>query len=209
MALCGLISSVGHLLPDAGLPGGAREHGRRPFEYVMIGWAVLWGYVFWGDVPGPSTVLGVATTVAAGVYVLHHQARAQLDPGAAQQGREPILRGFGIAARPLDQQPTPPGRGVAALLVAVGRFARARVRSESAWRPACPRATSPSATPSCRQGSPASCLRLWGVLRRGAPHAHRRPTAAPRRASGGRGASPGRHAVVPPYADDIDQPPRS
>jgi drug/metabolite transporter (DMT)-like permease len=38
---------------------------------------VLWGYVFWRDVPSPATVLGVATTVAAGVYVLHHQARAQ------------------------------------------------------------------------------------------------------------------------------------
>jgi drug/metabolite transporter (DMT)-like permease len=43
----------------------------------MIGWAVLWGYVFWGDIPGPWTLLGVATTVGAGVYVLHHQARTQ------------------------------------------------------------------------------------------------------------------------------------
>jgi hypothetical protein len=33
--------------------------------------------VFWGDVPGPTTLVGVATTVAAGVYVLHHQARAE------------------------------------------------------------------------------------------------------------------------------------
>ena len=43
------------------------------------GWAVLWGYVFWGDVPGPSTVLGVATTVSAGFYVVHHEAVAERD----------------------------------------------------------------------------------------------------------------------------------
>jgi drug/metabolite transporter (DMT)-like permease len=76
MALCGLISGVGiYCLTQAYrvAPAGTVA----PFEYVMIGWAVLWGYVFWGDVPGPTTLIGVATTVAAGVYVLHHQARFQ------------------------------------------------------------------------------------------------------------------------------------
>jgi len=33
--------------------------------------------VFWGDIPGPTTVIGVLTTIGAGVYVLQHQARAQ------------------------------------------------------------------------------------------------------------------------------------
>ena len=76
MALCGLISSVGiYCLTQAYRVAPASTVA--PFEYIMIGWAVLWGYVFWGDVPGPSTVIGVATTVGAGVYVLHHQARAQ------------------------------------------------------------------------------------------------------------------------------------
>ena len=28
----------------------------------MIVWAVLWGYVVWGDTPGPFTMVGVATT---------------------------------------------------------------------------------------------------------------------------------------------------
>ena len=78
MALCGLISSVGHLLPDAGLPRGAREHG-VPVRVRddRVGRAV--GLRLLGRRSRPWTVLGVATTVAAGVYVLHHQARAQLD----------------------------------------------------------------------------------------------------------------------------------
>jgi len=76
MALCGLISGVGiYCLTQAYrvAPGSTVA----PFEYVMIGWAVLWGYVFWGDIPGPTTVIGVLTTIGAGVYVLQHQARAQ------------------------------------------------------------------------------------------------------------------------------------
>jgi drug/metabolite transporter (DMT)-like permease len=75
MMLCGLVASVGmYCLTQAYrlAPAGTVA----PFEYIMIGWAVLWGYVFWGDVPGPSTVIGVATTVGAGVYVLHHQTRS-------------------------------------------------------------------------------------------------------------------------------------
>jgi S-adenosylmethionine uptake transporter len=76
MALCGLISAVGiYCLTQAYrvAPGSTVA----PFEYIMIGWAVLWGYVFWGDIPGPTTVIGVITTVGASVYVLHHQARLQ------------------------------------------------------------------------------------------------------------------------------------
>ena len=78
MVLCGLISGVGMYCFTQGYRV-APASTVAPFEYVMIGWSVLWGYVFWGDVPGPSTLVGVATTVAAGVYVLQHQARAQRD----------------------------------------------------------------------------------------------------------------------------------
>ena len=63
MVLCGFISSVGiYCLTQAYRVAPASTVS--PFEYAMIGWAVLWGYVFWGDVPGPATLFGVATTVA-------------------------------------------------------------------------------------------------------------------------------------------------
>jgi drug/metabolite transporter (DMT)-like permease len=41
-----------------------------PFEYTAIVWAVLWGFVFWGEVPGLNTLIGVAMIVVAGFYVL-------------------------------------------------------------------------------------------------------------------------------------------
>ena len=76
MVLCGLISGVGMYCFTQGYRV-APPSTVAPFEYVMIGWSALWGYVFWGDVPGPSTLIGVAATVAGGIYVLHHQARSQ------------------------------------------------------------------------------------------------------------------------------------
>ena len=76
MVLCGLISGVGMYCFTQGYRV-ASPSTVAPFEYVMIGWSALWGYLFWGDVPGPSTLVGVAATVAGGVYVLQHQARSQ------------------------------------------------------------------------------------------------------------------------------------
>jgi drug/metabolite transporter (DMT)-like permease len=88
MVLCGVISSVGiYCLTQAYRVAPASTVS--PFEYAMIGWAVLWGYVFWGDVPGPTTLVGVATTVAAGLYVLHHQARAERERRRASAGPSP------------------------------------------------------------------------------------------------------------------------
>jgi drug/metabolite transporter (DMT)-like permease len=41
-----------------------------PFEYVSILWVVLLGYLVFGEVPRPVTVVGGALIVGAGVYVL-------------------------------------------------------------------------------------------------------------------------------------------
>ena len=41
-----------------------------PFQYASIVWAALMGYAVWGDVPGPSVVLGSLVIVASGLAVL-------------------------------------------------------------------------------------------------------------------------------------------
>src|SRR5262249_61270227 len=41
-----------------------------PFEYTGLFWAVLFGYVIWGVLPGPSTLLGAALVIAAGLFML-------------------------------------------------------------------------------------------------------------------------------------------
>ncbi len=42
-----------------------------PFRYTSILWALLFGYIFWGDVPDPLAWVGIATLVGSGLYLLH------------------------------------------------------------------------------------------------------------------------------------------
>src|SRR4051812_15674300 len=40
-----------------------------PYQYSMIIWAVLFGYLVFGDVPSAATILGAAIIIAAGLYI--------------------------------------------------------------------------------------------------------------------------------------------
>ena len=54
-----------------------------PFRYVGLLFALLLGFVVWGDVPNALAWVGIALLVGAGLYVLHGErsrARAELEP---------------------------------------------------------------------------------------------------------------------------------
>jgi drug/metabolite transporter (DMT)-like permease len=40
-----------------------------PYQYSMIIWAVMFGFVVFGDVPSPATIAGAAIIIAAGFYI--------------------------------------------------------------------------------------------------------------------------------------------
>ncbi len=40
-----------------------------PYQYSMIIWAVMFGYVVFGDVPSWATILGAAIIIGAGLYI--------------------------------------------------------------------------------------------------------------------------------------------
>jgi drug/metabolite transporter (DMT)-like permease len=46
-----------------------------PFDYTAMLWAVGYGWLVWRDVPAPTTWLGSAVIVAAGLYVMHREGR--------------------------------------------------------------------------------------------------------------------------------------
>lgn len=46
-----------------------------PFDYTAMLWAVGYGWLVWRDVPAPTTWLGSAVIVGAGLYVMHREAR--------------------------------------------------------------------------------------------------------------------------------------
>ncbi len=44
-----------------------------PFYYFSLVWAMILGFVFWGDVPTPLLLLGSATVVGSGLFLLWHE----------------------------------------------------------------------------------------------------------------------------------------
>jgi drug/metabolite transporter (DMT)-like permease len=52
-----------------------------PYQYSMIVWAVMFGYVVFGDVPEIATIIGAAIIIAAGIYIfLREQALGREEP---------------------------------------------------------------------------------------------------------------------------------
>jgi drug/metabolite transporter (DMT)-like permease len=47
-----------------------------PFNYAILIWTVIFGYVIFGDLPGPWTLLGATVIVASGLYILKRERRA-------------------------------------------------------------------------------------------------------------------------------------
>lgn len=87
LAALGCISAIGffalsqaYRLADASVV--------TPFEYAYLPWAILWGYVFFGNLPGAHTWIGLVLIVGAGLYVIYRE---------AIRGRAVVLRrGLGI-----------------------------------------------------------------------------------------------------------------
>jgi drug/metabolite transporter (DMT)-like permease len=46
-----------------------------PFQYTLIVWAVIFGYLFFGDVPQTHTILGAAIIIASGLFIFLREQR--------------------------------------------------------------------------------------------------------------------------------------
>ena len=44
-----------------------------PLHYTLLLWAVVFGVIFFGDVPGPRILIGSAIIVLAGLFIFHRQ----------------------------------------------------------------------------------------------------------------------------------------
>jgi drug/metabolite transporter (DMT)-like permease len=55
-----------------------------PYQYSMIIWAVMFGYVVFGDVPSLATLIGAAIIIGAGFYIF-------LRERAVQRAEPPVV----------------------------------------------------------------------------------------------------------------------
>lgn len=65
-------SLTGHVFIIAAVRKGELS-AVAPFRYSVVIWALIFGFVIWGDLPDSLTLLGIVTVVGAGLYVFHRE----------------------------------------------------------------------------------------------------------------------------------------
>jgi len=46
-----------------------------PFEYTYIFWAVIFGYLFWSEIPEPTTLIGISILITSSIYIWSRERR--------------------------------------------------------------------------------------------------------------------------------------
>lgn len=74
MMLCGFIAAAGLTLLTQAYRLSASSIV-APFEYSAMFWSVLWGWIFWRQLPDAEGWTGILIIVGAGLYVLYREGR--------------------------------------------------------------------------------------------------------------------------------------
>ena len=83
LLLLGVVAMVAHMCINRSLKL-APASVVVPYQYTTIVWAILLGYIFFGDVPSVTMLIGAATIIAAGIYIfIREQALAKQTSFAA------------------------------------------------------------------------------------------------------------------------------
>ncbi|AZO17003.1 DMT family transporter [Mesorhizobium sp. M2A.F.Ca.ET.043.05.1.1] len=72
MLLLGVVSCAAHLMITRALKL-APASTLAPLHYSLLLWAIVFGLVFFGDVPSPRILFGSAIVVLAGIFIFHRQ----------------------------------------------------------------------------------------------------------------------------------------
>ena len=77
MLVIGLIAAIGfYCLSQAYCVSEASAIA--PFEFTYILWAVLFGYLFWTETPGPTTFIGIGVLVGSSLYIWYRERKIDL-----------------------------------------------------------------------------------------------------------------------------------
>jgi len=74
LVLLGITGTLGQLM----LTGAFKRASVAviaPIDYTHMIWAVIYGYIFWGHLPGISTWIGTAVIVTSGLYIIFREHR--------------------------------------------------------------------------------------------------------------------------------------
>jgi len=72
MLLLGIVSCLAHLMITRALKL-APASTLAPLQYTLLLWGIVFGFVFFGDVPDSQLLVGSAIIVLAGLFIFHRQ----------------------------------------------------------------------------------------------------------------------------------------
>ncbi|HXD44585.1 MAG TPA: DMT family transporter [Pseudolabrys sp.] len=75
LVLLGVTAMVAHMCINRALKL-AQASIVVPYQYTTIFWAILLGYIFFGDVPRVAMLIGAAIIIAAGIYIFVRERKA-------------------------------------------------------------------------------------------------------------------------------------
>ena len=76
LPLIGIMMSLAHYSLIIAL-ARAPANKIQPFHFSLIFWAIIYGFVFYSDVPDIPTVVGALIIALAGIYIIHQQRQTQ------------------------------------------------------------------------------------------------------------------------------------
>lgn len=85
LGLLGVVALGGHMLVNRSLKL-APASTVVPYQYTLIVWAIVLGFIVFGDVPSLSTVAGAAIIVGAGVWIFWDEQKRRPDGQGGRPG---------------------------------------------------------------------------------------------------------------------------
>ena len=80
LAMVGVLGGLGQLVLTAAYRR-TEASILAPFDYSAMIWAVLFGFLLWGDLPALNIWFGVAIVIASGIYIIYREAELSLPGG--------------------------------------------------------------------------------------------------------------------------------
>ena len=72
LPLIGIMMSLAHYCLIIGL-ARAPANKIQPFHFTLIFWAIIYGFLFYEDVPDLPTIIGASIIVCSGIYIIYKQ----------------------------------------------------------------------------------------------------------------------------------------
>ena len=76
LALLGVVAMVAHVCVNRALKL-ADAATVAPFQYTLLFWAIVFGWLVFADIPRPAMLVGAAIIVAAGLFIFFREQRAK------------------------------------------------------------------------------------------------------------------------------------